>query len=184
MITFLTIYNKSAMGANNGVAIVNIHSGGDTDDTVIRVVVVTAVGSSDISGESVRDFFSKQSYEHATARRYSGNVQEIHTTGCGTSHLHGGSTAGSRSDDTTTFGHLLARRPLCENARADKSYPVTKRVVAYQQGAHVQYDVQRDSEMELDKRRGRATPERRCGESRWRAVRRSERRYLLTEKCH
>ena len=30
-------------------------SGGDTDDTVIRVVVVTVVDSSDISGESVRD---------------------------------------------------------------------------------------------------------------------------------
>ena len=39
--------------------IVTIHkdtrSGGDTDDTVIRVVVVTVVDSSDISGESVRD---------------------------------------------------------------------------------------------------------------------------------
>ena len=46
---------QSVVGAN----IVNIHkdtrSGGDTDDTVIRVVVVTVVNSSDISGESVRD---------------------------------------------------------------------------------------------------------------------------------
>ena len=47
------------MGANKGGAIVNIRkdsrSGGDTDDTVIRVVVVTVVDSSDISGDSVRD---------------------------------------------------------------------------------------------------------------------------------
>ena len=56
-ITFALSNNKSAVGANKGV---NIHrdtrSGGDTDDTVIRVVVVTVVDCSDISGESVGDF--------------------------------------------------------------------------------------------------------------------------------
>ena len=76
-------------------------------------------------------FVSEQSREHARASRYSGNVQEIHTTGCATSHLHGGCTTGSRSDGTTTIGHSLATRSLCENVRADKSYPVTKRLVAY-----------------------------------------------------
>ena len=29
---------------------------------------------------------------------------------CATSHLHGGCTTGSRSDDTTTFGHSLVTR--------------------------------------------------------------------------
>ena len=101
-------------------------------------------------------------------------MQEIHSTGCATAHLHGGCTTGSRSHDTTTI----------ENVQADKNYPVTKRLVAYQQGAHVQCDVQRGSEMELEKRRGRATPERRSGESCWRAVRKSERRHLSTEKHH
>ena len=52
---------------------------------------------------------------------------------------------------------------LCENARSARKYPITKRIVAYQQGAHVQGDVQRDSERELEKRRGRATPESRPG---------------------
>ena len=101
---------------------------------------------------------SEQSREHASASRYSGNVQEIHSTGCATSHLHGGCTTGSRSDGTTSIGHSLATRSLCENVRADKSYPVTKRRVAYQQGAHVQCDVQRDSGEELEKRRRRITP--------------------------
>ena len=43
-------------------------------------------------------FVSEQSREHARASRYSGNGQEIHSTGCATSHLHGGCTTGSRSD--------------------------------------------------------------------------------------
>ena len=103
-------------------------------------------------------FVSEQSREHARASRYSGNVQEIHSTGCASSHLHGGCTTGSRSDGTTTTGHSLATRSLCENVRTDTSYPVTKRLVAYQQGAHVQCDVQRDSGVELKKRRRRATP--------------------------
>ena len=103
-------------------------------------------------------FASEQSREHARASRDSGNVQEIHFTGCASSHLHGGCTTGSRSDGTTTIGHSLATRSLCENVRTDKSYPVTKRLVAYQQGAHVQCDVQRDSGVELEKRRRRATP--------------------------
>ena len=101
---------------------------------------------------------SEQSREHARASRYSGNVQEIHSIGCATSHLHGGYTTGSRSDGITTIGHSLATRSRCEHERADKSYPVTKRLVAYQQGAYVQCDVQRDSGVELEKRRRRATP--------------------------
>ena len=52
--------SNSFVAANKGVAIVNIHrdtrSGGDPNDTVMRVHVVTVVGSSDISGESVHDF--------------------------------------------------------------------------------------------------------------------------------
>ena len=109
-------------------------------------------------------------------------MQEIHSTGCATSHLHGGCTTGSRSDDTSTFGHLLATRTLCGSGRADRNYPITKRLVAYQQGAHVQYDVQRDSEMDLEKRRRRATPESRSGESC--AVSQSEPRHPSTEKRH
>ena len=65
-----------------------------------------------------------------------------------------------------------------------KSYPVTKSVVAYQQGAHVQCDVERDSEMELEKRRRPAIPESRSGESCWRSMRKSEPRQLSTEKRH
>ena len=57
-------------------------------------------------------FASEQSREHARASRYSGNVQEIHSTGCPSSHLHGGCTTGSRSDGTTTIGHSLATRSL------------------------------------------------------------------------
>ena len=50
---------KSAVAPNKGVVIVNVHrytrSGGDTDDTPIIEVVVTAVENWDISEESVRD---------------------------------------------------------------------------------------------------------------------------------
>ena len=130
-------------------------------------------------------FLTKQSYEHANARRYSINMQETRYTGGATSHLRGGCNTDSRSDDTTTIRHSLAtRRPptLCESARADRNYSITKSLVAYQQGAHVQCDVQRDSEMELEKSRRRATPESRSGESC--AVNRSERRHPSTEKLH
>ena len=52
--------SNSYVAASKGVAIVSIHRytrrGGDTNDTVMRVVVDTVVGSSAISGESVRDF--------------------------------------------------------------------------------------------------------------------------------
>ena len=126
--------------------------------------------------------FWKQSYEQERGSRYQGNVQEIHSTGCATSHLHGGCTTGSRSDNTTTFGHSLVTRTLCESARADRNYPITKRLVAYQQGAHVRRDVQRDSEMDLEKRRRRATPESRPGKSC--AVSQSEPRHPSTEKHH
>ena len=115
--TFVLANSNSYVAANKGVAIVNIHrdtrSGGDTNDTVMRVVVVTAVGSSGISGECTR--FWKQSYEQERGSRYQGNVQEIQSTGCATSHLHGGCTTGSRSDNTTTFGHSLVTRTLCES---------------------------------------------------------------------
>ena len=126
--------------------------------------------------------FWKQSYEQERRSRYQGNVQEIHSTGCATSHLHGGCTTGSRSDDTTTFGHSLATRTLCESARADRNYPITKRLVAYQQGAHAQCDVKRDSEMDIEKRRRRATPESRSEESC--GVIQSEPRHPSTEKRH
>ena len=126
--------------------------------------------------------FWKQSYEQERGSRYQGNVQEIHSTGCATSHLYGGCTTGSRSDNTTTFGHSLVTRTLCESARADRNYHITKRLVAYQQGAHAQYDVQRDSEMDLEKRRRRATPESRPGQSC--AVSQSEPRHPSTEKRH
>ena len=79
---------------------------------------------------------------HRRGSRYQGNVQEIHPTGGATSHLHGGCTTGSQSDDTTTFGHSL----------------------------------------DLEKRRRRATPESRSGESC--AVSQSEPRHPSTEKRH
>ena len=81
-------------------------------------------------------------------------------------------------------GNIQETRTLCENARSARNYPITKRLVAYQQGTHVQCDVQRDSEMKLEKRRRRHTPKTRSGESCWRAVRKSERRHLSTEKRH
>ena len=58
--TLVLASSNSYVAANKGVSIVDIHrdtrSGGDTNDTVMRVVVVTIVGSLAISGESVRDF--------------------------------------------------------------------------------------------------------------------------------
>ena len=62
------------------------------------------------------------------------------------------------------LGNIQETRTLCENARSARNYPITKRLVAYQQGSHVQCDVQRDSEMKREKRRRRPTPERRSGE--------------------
>ena len=51
--------NKSAVAPNKCVVIVNVHrdsrSGGDTADTPILEVVVTAVENWDISEDSVRD---------------------------------------------------------------------------------------------------------------------------------
>ena len=129
--------------------------------------------------------FRKQSYEQERGSRYQGNVQETRYTGGAMSHLHGGCTTGSRSDDTTTIGHSLAtRRPptMCESARADRNYPITKRLLAYQQGAHVQYDVQRDSKLDLEKRRRRATLESRSEESC--AVSQSAPRHPSTGKRH
>ena len=67
-----------------------------------------------------------------------------------------------------------------ENARAVENYPTIKHIVAYQQGAHVQCDLQLDSEMDHEKGRRRATCESRSGESC--AVSRSERRHLSAEK--
>ena len=58
--TFVLANSNSFVAANKGVTIVDIHrdtcSGGDTNDTVMGVVVFTIVGSSAISGENVRDF--------------------------------------------------------------------------------------------------------------------------------
>ena len=82
------------------------------------------------------------------------------------------------------LGNTQETRTLCENARSARNYLITKRLVTYQQGTHVQCDVQRDSEMKREKRRRRPTPESRSGESCWRAVRKSERRHLSTEKRH
>ena len=52
--TFVLANSNSFVAANKGVTIVDIHrdtcSGGDTNDTVMRVVVVTIVGISAISG--------------------------------------------------------------------------------------------------------------------------------------
>ena len=81
-------------------------------------------------------------------------------------------------------GNIQETDILCENVRSDRNYPITKRLVAYQQGTHAQCDVQRDSEMKHEKRRRRPTPESRSGESCWRAVTKSERRHLSTEKRH
>ena len=48
-------------------------------------------------------FWTKQSYEHASASRYSINMQETRYTSGATSHLRGGCNTDSRSDDTTTI---------------------------------------------------------------------------------
>ena len=76
-------------------------------------------------------------------------------------------------------GNIHETRPLYDNARAVENYPITRRIVAYQQGARVQGEVQRDSESErdLEKRCWGATHESRH-------VRKSERRHLSTEKRH
>ena len=95
-------------------------------------------------------FAREQSREHVRASRYSGNIQQ-------------------------------SRRPtLGENARAVENYPTTKRIVSYQQEAHVQCDMQRDPEMDHEKGRRRDTCESRSGESC--AVSTSERRHLSAVK--
>ena len=108
--------------------------------------------------------FRKQSYEQERGSRYQGNVQETRYTGGAMSHLRGGCNTDSRSDDTTTIGHSLATSTPCGSVRADMNYPIPKRIVAYQQRAHVQCDVQRDSKNQL--------------------VNRSERRHPSTENRH
>ena len=61
----------------------------------------------------------------------------------------------------TRWQHVL----LCESARADRNYPITIHLVAYQKGTHVQCDVQRDPETELEKRSRRVTHDSRSVES-------------------
>ena len=51
-------------------------------------------------------------------------------------------------------GNIQQSRTLGENARAVENYPTTKRIVSYQQEAHVQCDMQRDPEMDHEKGRG------------------------------
>ena len=77
-------------------------------------------------------------------------------------------------------GNIQQSRTLGENARAVDNYPTTKRIVSYQQEAHVQCDMQRDPEMDHEKGRRRDTRESRSGESC--AVSTSERRHLSAEK--
>ena len=77
-------------------------------------------------------------------------------------------------------GNIQQSCTLGENARAVEDYPITKRIVANQRGAHVQCDMQRDPEMDHEKGRRRDTRESRSGESC--AVSRSERRHLSAEK--
>ena len=77
-------------------------------------------------------------------------------------------------------GNIQQSRTLGENARAVENYPTTKRIVSYQQEAHVQCDMQRDPEMDHEKGRRRDTRESRSGESC--AVSTSERRHLSAEK--
>ena len=77
-------------------------------------------------------------------------------------------------------GNIQQSRTLGENARAVENYPTTKRIVSYQQEAHVQCDMQRDPEMDHKKGRRRDTRESRSGESC--AVGTSERRHLSAEK--
>ena len=77
-------------------------------------------------------------------------------------------------------GNIQQSRTLGENARAVENYPTTKRIVSYQQEAHVQCDMQRDPVMDHEKGRRRDTRESRSGESC--AVSTSERRHLSAEK--
>ena len=77
-------------------------------------------------------------------------------------------------------GNIQQSRTLGENSRAVENYPTTKRIVSYQQEAHVQCDMQRDPEMDHEKGRRRDTRESRSGESC--AVSTSERRHLSAEK--
>ena len=77
-------------------------------------------------------------------------------------------------------GNIQQSRTMGENARAVENYPTTKRIVSYQQEAHVQCDMQRDPEMDHEKGRRRDTRESRSGESC--AVSTSERRHLSAEK--
>ena len=77
-------------------------------------------------------------------------------------------------------GNIQQSRTLGENARAVENYPTTKRIVSYQQEAHVQCDMQRDPEMDHEKGRRRDTRDSRSGESC--AVSTSERRHLSAEK--
>ena len=77
-------------------------------------------------------------------------------------------------------GNIQQSRTLGENARAVENYPTTKRIVPYQQEAHVQCDMQRDPEMDHEKGRRRDTRESRSGESF--AVSTSDRRHLSAEK--
>ena len=77
-------------------------------------------------------------------------------------------------------GNIQQSRTLGENARAVENYPTTKRIVSYQQEAHVQCDMQRDPDMDHEKGRRRDTRESRSGESC--AVSTSERRHLSAEK--
>ena len=77
-------------------------------------------------------------------------------------------------------GNIQQSRTLGENARDVENYPTTKRIVSYQQEAHVQCDMQRDPEMDHEKGRRRDTRESRSVESC--AVSTSERRHLSAEK--
>ena len=76
--------------------------------------------------------------------------------------------------------NIQQSRTLGENARTVENCPTTKRIVAYEQEAHVQRDMQRDREMDHEKGRRRDTHESRSGESC--AVSTSERRHLSAEK--
>ena len=73
-------------------------------------------------------------------------------------------------------------RTLGENARTVENCPSTKRIVAYEQEAHVQCDMQRDREMGHEKGRRRDTHESRSGESCAVSRPTSERRHLSAEK--
>ena len=104
-------------------------------------------------------FVSEQSREHARASRYSGNVQEIHSTVVVLRRTYTEDvlrevdrTAQRQSD--TRWQHVRCVKTY-EPTRATRSRNV---VVDYQQGAHMQCDVQRDSGVDLKKRRRRATP--------------------------